>query len=226
MPYNADQRDIKTMGYVLRRTNYGEADRILDLITPLGKIAVLARGVRKARSKLAGGIELYTLSDFDIHRGRGELAILTGARMRRFYGNFLSDATKMALAVEILKRINRAAEHTESAEHFALVDQSFASINAGRDLELVKAWFLVNLCRVMGEELNLYRDLHGEKLAADRRYRWQSFERAFEPDEAGEFSAAEIKLLRLMSGHDLELLLRIKYEPQILEPIMKLVREL
>ena len=28
--------DIRTYGYVLRRTNYGEADRILNIITPKG----------------------------------------------------------------------------------------------------------------------------------------------------------------------------------------------
>ena len=137
MPSSSPERDLKTTGYVLRRTNYGEADRILDLITPLGKIAVLARGVRKPRSKLAGGIELYTLSELNIHRGRGELGILTGARMRRFYSNFLSDPTKMLLAVEILQQVGRAAEHTDSPDYFALVDQSLASLNAGRNPDLV-----------------------------------------------------------------------------------------
>ncbi|MBR3180228.1 recombination protein O N-terminal domain-containing protein [Candidatus Saccharibacteria bacterium] len=36
--------DIKTLAYVLRRTNYGEADRILNLITPGGKKSVIVKG--------------------------------------------------------------------------------------------------------------------------------------------------------------------------------------
>ena len=32
-----DIADFRTKAYVLRRTNYGEADRILNLITPAGK---------------------------------------------------------------------------------------------------------------------------------------------------------------------------------------------
>lgn len=219
-------RDIKTIGYVLRRTNYGEADRILDLITPLGKFSVLARGARKSRSKLAGGIEMYTLSDFNIHRGRGGLDILTGARMRRFYSNFLTDPAKMELAVDVLRRISRAAEHTDSSEHFALVDQSLASINAGRDLRLIKAWFLINLCRIMGEELNLYRDLNGEKLLETQNYTWHSFEKAFTPSATGPFSSTEIKLLRLMDTSELSLLFRIKITPEILDHIEKLTSEL
>ena len=35
--------DIRTHAIVLRRTNYGESDRILNLLTPEGKMAVLAR---------------------------------------------------------------------------------------------------------------------------------------------------------------------------------------
>ena len=48
---------------VLRRTNYGEADRILQLLTPKGKRSVMAKGARRERSKLAGGIELFALCD-------------------------------------------------------------------------------------------------------------------------------------------------------------------
>ena len=44
-----------TEGVVLRRVDYGEADRILTVLTrEHGKIGVIARGVRKAGSRLAG----------------------------------------------------------------------------------------------------------------------------------------------------------------------------
>ena len=51
-----NSRDKRTQAIVLRRTNYGEADRILQLLTPEGKKSVMAKGVRKEKSKLAGGI--------------------------------------------------------------------------------------------------------------------------------------------------------------------------
>ena len=40
MSGNIQNNDIRTFGYVLRRTNYGEADRILNLITPKGKFCM------------------------------------------------------------------------------------------------------------------------------------------------------------------------------------------
>ena len=52
-------KDIRTKSIVLRRTNYGESDRILNLLTENGVISVIAHGVRKEKSKLAGGIELF-----------------------------------------------------------------------------------------------------------------------------------------------------------------------
>ena len=56
-------KTYRTQAVVLRRTNYGEADRILQLLTPDGRRSVMARGVRKEKSKLAGGIELFAVSD-------------------------------------------------------------------------------------------------------------------------------------------------------------------
>ena len=53
----------KTLTIVLRRTDFGEADRILTLLTPEGKKTAIARGVRKPKSKLAGGIELFSLNE-------------------------------------------------------------------------------------------------------------------------------------------------------------------
>ena len=73
MPKNT--QDIRTLGYVLRRTNYGEADRILNIITPEGKISAIAKGVRKEKSKLAGGIEMFSRIDLNIHKAKTKWAL-------------------------------------------------------------------------------------------------------------------------------------------------------
>ena len=63
-------QSFNTKGIILKRTNYGEADRILNIITPQGKIAAIAKSARKERSKLAGGIEMFSLTDLTIHRAK------------------------------------------------------------------------------------------------------------------------------------------------------------
>lgn len=54
-------RLFSTPAIVLRRADYGEADRLLTLLTPeRGKLRVLAKGARKITSRKAGHIELFT----------------------------------------------------------------------------------------------------------------------------------------------------------------------
>ena len=62
------ERLYRTDGIVMRRRNQGEADRVLTLCTPLGKIEVIAKGARKLRSRKAGHVELFSRSHFVISR--------------------------------------------------------------------------------------------------------------------------------------------------------------
>ncbi|MCL0053004.1 DNA repair protein RecO [Dehalococcoidales bacterium] len=56
-------RTYQTEAIIIKKTKLGEADRILTLYTPhLGKIQVVAKGVRHPRSKMAGYLELLTHS--------------------------------------------------------------------------------------------------------------------------------------------------------------------
>ena len=205
-------KDFKTKGYVLQHTNYGESDRILNLITPRGKIAVMAKSVRKPRSKLAGAVELFTLSDYNIHLGHSELGILTGARMIEHYSNILKDFNSLKLAGFILKKVNAASEHTDSKEYFELVNQSLSGLNQNYNPVLVEAWFLLHLTKATGEEINLYRDTDGAKLSADQKYDY---------DKYGE---NEIKALRLFTNANLKLVHKIKLTNENLTQILDFAR--
>lgn len=219
-------KDLKTYAFVLKRTNYGEADRILNLITPEGKIAVMAKGVRKPKSKLAGGVEMFSLTEVNLHFGKTKMAVLTGAKMVRFYGEILKDLSRMEIASEILKRISRAADSVDSVDFFKIVDECLVALNDGRNIDVIKAWFTLNLTRVMGEEINLYRDNNGEKLKADKKYRWDYNEKVFYVSLNGEIDTNTIKILRLLTTTDLAVAWRIKgiekYMPEILEILKSL----
>ena len=70
-----------TEGVVLRRVDYGEADRVLTVLTPdHGKVGVIARGVRRPASRLAAHTDLFAQSRMQLARGRGELEVLTQAQ--------------------------------------------------------------------------------------------------------------------------------------------------
>ena len=217
--------DIKTLGVVLRRTNYGEADRILNVITPVGKISAIAKGVRKARSKLAGGVEMFYLSEFVVHRGRSELGVVTSARMVQSYRGILKDYERMELAGMILKKVSAVAEHTDSPEWFGLTRQALEGLDEGMEVMVVEAWFYLNLLRASGEEVNLYRDGDGKKLTIEKRYDWDAMEAAFVQREGGMYGADEIKVLRLMSsGVELKMMQRVRVERDLWERVLGLAR--
>src|SRR5262249_2893742 len=56
---------------ILRRIDFGEADRILTLFTPTyGKVRAVAKGVRRTTSRLAGHLEPFTRTQLLLATGR------------------------------------------------------------------------------------------------------------------------------------------------------------
>ena len=215
-------KDLKTKAYVLRRTNFGEADRILNLITPVGKISAMAKGVRKPKSKLAGGIEMFSLVEVNLHFGKGDMATLTGARMVNFYGEILKDLGRMELAGEMLKKIGTVSDSVDSVEHFEIVDECLAALNDGGDVELVEVWFLMQLAKAMGEQVNLMIDVDGDSLDPGEKYNFDMMEMSFYKNPAGECDANVIKLLRLLWVADLKTVRRVKDAKKYLPEILKI----
>ncbi len=217
-------KDIKTYAYVLRRTNYGEADRILNIITPLGKMSVIAKGVRKEKSKLAGGVEIFSLTELTIHQGKSELGIVTSAKMQKYFSNILADLNKMEFAAMALKKINKMAEQSDNPEHFRIIDQVLNALNTNIDLGLIEVWFLLNCHKAGGEEINLYFDANGEKLVPDKKYEWDSMELALVERSGGGISANEIKMMRLMLASDIVLVASVKDTEAMLPKILQIAR--
>ena len=217
-------KDLKTRAYVMRRTNFGEADRILNLITPVGKISVLAKGVRKPKSKLAGGIEMFSLIEVNLHFGKGDLATLTGTRMLTFYGEILKDLNRMEMASEILKKISVVSDAVDSAEHFEIVDECLFALNDGSDVDLVEVWFLMRLAKAMGEQINLITDIDGNDLDPEEKYDFDMTEMCFCKNMNGEYDANAIKFLRLILVVDLKTIKRVKDTKKYLPGILKIAK--
>jgi DNA repair protein RecO (recombination protein O) len=69
-------------GIVIRRRDFGEADRLVTLLTDnYGKIRALAKGTRRTKSRLGGHLEPYARTNLLIARGRN-LDIITQAQVR------------------------------------------------------------------------------------------------------------------------------------------------
>lgn len=218
--------DIRTQAIILRRTNYGESDRILNLLTPAGKISALAKSVRKEKSRLAGGIELFSVSDVVVHQGHSNLGTLTSAKMLYFYGNILADLPRLEFASSCLRKMERAAEQTDNPEYFEILQAVLAALNQNTELEVIKTWFAFNLARATGEEINLFTDTNGDELDSAQKYFWDGTEMALRADQRGTIGAREIKLARILWEQSLPTILRIQQVEEIILPLADIARTL
>jgi DNA repair protein RecO (recombination protein O) len=181
---------LLTRGIVLSRTDYGEADRIITMLTPdpdHGKLRLMARGVRKPKSKLAGGIELFSVSDLSFIRGRGEIGTLVSARLITHYGHIVQDITRVQLGYELIKMLNKATEDQPEPDYFELLEQAFMALDdAALDPTLIRLWFSAQLLRQAGHSPNLQTTLEGDKLLPDHTYNFDYDAVSFTPHAEGQ----------------------------------------
>jgi DNA repair protein RecO (recombination protein O) len=219
-------RPFSTEAIILRRTNYGEADRILSLLTPgRGKISAIAKGVRKPKSKLAGGLELFALCEVTIMEGRGDLGLVTSVRMKQFFGNILKDYDRMQFGYETVKQINKAAETVTEPEFYELLRDVLGWLDTlAVDHRLSELCFRLRLQFLLGHGLNLATDQVGQKLVADKRYHYDFGDNAFFEDDRGRFGSDHIKVLRLASIKDPVVLHQVAGLETVLDDCVWLLR--
>lgn len=214
-----------TTGIILNRTDYGEADRILTLLTPdYGKLRLLAKGVRRVKSKMAGGIELFSVSQLGFIKGRGDIGTLTSTRLAKHYGKIVTDLDRTMAGYDIIKRLDKATEEGAEQEYFDVLQQAFEALNEmSVPLSAVRLWFEVRLLDMGGRSPNLVTDGSGQKLVADRRYAFNTDNMSFESSANGRFTSNHIKILRLVSAYPAQVLGSIANSEDLVKELLHLL---
>lgn len=198
------KNSIVTTGIVLARINYQEADRIITVLSSdRGKLRLMAKGVRRAKSKMAGGIELFSVSEISYLPGKGELGTLVSCRLSTHYSNIVKDVHRTMFGYEILKKVNKITEEVAESEFFDLVKAALVALdNHDVSLELLELWFNAQLLKITGHQPNLLTTSGGKKLLADSSYGFNYDDMSFEPQSSSAIRANHIKLLRLVGQVD------------------------
>lgn len=200
------KQQIVTTGIVLSRTDYGEADRIITVLTPdYGKLSMMARGVRKSKSKLAGGIELFSTSNITFMEGMGEIGTLISSRLLKYYSNIVNDIERVQTGYSLIKLLNKATEDHPGPEYYELMVHTYAALdNAQISLNLLQAWFQAQLLRMAGHTPNLRTDSAGNKLQEEKSYNFNIEDMVFTAHEQGRNRASQIRTLRILfQGHSI-----------------------
>lgn len=216
----------KTKAIVLRRTNYGEADRILQVMTAMGRRTLMAKGARRQKSKLSAGIELFGVSDVVIGEGRGDMGLLVSARTDKSFMNILKSYERMQFGYEAIKLVGRASETIDEPDWFDVLAEVLGGLNnEAVNLELVQAWFYLRYAELLGHELNLWHDVDGQEIQKDVKYRYDVAEQSFRQDNSGNVSSDHIKLLRLMETKAIKVLAQIGGVEGVINECMVVCRQ-
>lgn len=146
-------RNYKTIGIIIKRTNFSEADRILTIFTRShGKIKVIAKGVRRITSRRCGNVELLNLAEISLHEGKN-LDILTEACVLESFPNIRNNLKKIGWAYHICEILDGfCAERQENNKIFELAISTLHLLNKEDDIkskEIIKK-FEENLLKELG----------------------------------------------------------------------------
>ena len=144
----------KTVGLVLRETEYKDADKILTVLTSdRGKVTLRARGVRSKSSKLKAGCQLLAYSEFTVFEGRSAQTVDEAVPIELFMPlrediELLALGSYFAQVAEVLSQ-----EDAPSGSLLSLTLNSLAALSRqNRPKRLVKSVFELKAACIAGYE--------------------------------------------------------------------------
>ena len=105
-------RVFRREGIILRALDYAEADRILTILTPAGKVSALAKGVRRVTSHKAGHLGLFSRVSLMLAQGRN-LDIVTQAEGIEEFEGLRKDLERFSYASYVAEVVDRVAPEDE-----------------------------------------------------------------------------------------------------------------
>jgi DNA repair protein RecO (recombination protein O) len=210
---------------VLRKLDYGEADRIFTFLTRThGKVGAIAKGVRRPESKLGPSLELYSHVDLLLAKGRGELDVV--AQVERMPGlRIAGDVERMSHAALIAELAERVCEDRHPVDGvYELTVMALDELARETDPRRASAYFLMAALDLLGYAPQLGSCASCDRPLSARPAAFSAAAGGFLCDQCAlpamhEVPLATIKVLRLMAAGDLETYRRLKLAPELMDSI-------
>jgi DNA repair protein RecO (recombination protein O) len=224
-------RVYRTEGLILRRGDFGEADRLLMLATPAGKRRVVAKGVRKTTSKLAGHIELFTRASLLLAVGRN-LDILTQSQIVNGHSTLRRELPRLSCAYYAAELYDRfTEEEDENRALFDLVAEAFAALDLSANPDLVLRAYELRLLHLTGYRPHLHHCAVCQELLTEDADRFSPVlggvicprDRAADRTALA-MSGPTFRLLRYLQGQPLEAIEALRLSPEVRGEAERLLR--
>ncbi len=132
-------RTYKTEGIILKRTNFGEADRILTVYTKhYGKIKALAKGVRKVASRKGGSVEAFNQVVLFLVKGKN-LDLLSEVQVINSFKSWRKNLAKVGVAYYFCEIVDKLTpEGQDNKAVFALLEGFLSKLGRSSEFNLVR----------------------------------------------------------------------------------------
>jgi len=230
----------RTQGIFLKKEDRGEADQLFTIYTKdFGKLEILGRAIRKIKSKLRAGAELFYFSELEFIQGKASKT-LTDAILIDKFENIRKDLKRLRVSYQISEALDSLVKGQERDEKiWQLLIETLEELNnweiensleiGNWKLEIIYYYFLWNLFSLLGFKPELFScPICRKKLLAETFYFvpkeggvvcWKCFKKIKEEAEENhlraknfglEITVDTVKILRIFLSKNLEILTRLK----------------
>lgn len=129
----------KYEGIVIRTRDYGESHKVVTLFTrEQGKMAVMARGAKKTKSRLGAATQPFTSGWYLAYSASTGMATLSQAEIQRSRYSLRSDLSMAAVAAYITELLDRLTEEREvQPALYSLLELSLDMLEEGADPDIL-----------------------------------------------------------------------------------------
>jgi DNA repair protein RecO (recombination protein O) len=144
--------------------DYGEADRIIQLLTNTGQMSVFAHGARKSRRRFQGAFEPFTTIEMELEpRRRAGLRTVRSASVRRSRLDLRSQLEKIALASYVTELATVVApEGDPASDLYDLAEQTLEMLLEMPASIMFRRLFELKLIDILGYAPRLNVCVHCE----------------------------------------------------------------
>lgn len=224
----------RTQGLILKKTDRGEANQLFTVYTKdYGKLEILGKAIRKIKSKLRAGVDLFCLSEIEFIQGKTYKTLTDTILIEKFH-QIRRGLGKLIITNKISESLDSLIRNEEKDERvWSLISKTFRILNNHRlsieSLQLIYQYFFWKLLAVLGYKPELYNcSICQKKLIPNLLF--------FNPREGGvicsdcfwkekkgkKISPETIKILRFIIAKDWATISRLRVSDQTL----KLLKEI